>query len=105
MRKLELPSGSLMVRIMSGGYKVTSASWANTFPKAKHEVRANPSYERLAFGHEAIWSDKATRRSGGLTQLEGVLMQYPLCPKNERPQIVVGEGLKRIRHTIGLCSP
>jgi hypothetical protein len=37
-----------MVRIMSGGYKVTSASWANTFPKAKHEVRANPSSERLA---------------------------------------------------------
>src|SRR5216684_9379006 len=31
-----------MVPIMSGGYKVTSASWANTFPKAKREVRANP---------------------------------------------------------------
>src|SRR5438270_1236577 len=28
-----------MVRIMSGGFKVISASWANTFPKAKHEAR------------------------------------------------------------------
>jgi len=27
-----------MVRIMSGGYKVTSALWANTFPKTKYEV-------------------------------------------------------------------
>jgi hypothetical protein len=60
-----LPSGSPMVRIMSGGYKVTSASWANTFPKAKHEVCASLSYERLAFGYDfatnGVWKMVSNR--------------------------------------------
>jgi hypothetical protein len=45
-----------MVRIMSGGYKVTSALWANTFQKTKHEVRAQSLPEAL--GHREPRADQ-----------------------------------------------
>jgi hypothetical protein len=48
-----------MVRIMSGGYKVTSALWANTFPKTKHEVSAQSL-------PEALGASPATRRSSAI---------------------------------------
>ena len=40
--KLVLPHGSLMVRIINGGYRATSAVWANTFQNAKPDFRGVP---------------------------------------------------------------
>jgi hypothetical protein len=44
---------------MSGGYKATSALWANTFPKTKHEVSAQSL-------PEALGASRAARRSSAI---------------------------------------
>jgi hypothetical protein len=56
--QMVLPSGSPMVRITTGSYKVISASWADTLPRTGHDARATLGSRSRLVASDATGNDE-----------------------------------------------